>query len=142
MRTYRCSCSKLLSFALTASCPHCVDVKAAFPMSTNMSNKKRQPHTWVVDSGASVHCIGDASMLTTFYENHPPVHIKVADKRIVTAHAVGTAVVTMVDLQGRSHSITLHNVVYHPSFHTNLMSVRRLWRDNRIGAREPSPCTH
>ena len=104
-------------------------------MSTKCNKRKRRPDTWVVDSGASVHCIGDPSMLTTVYDKHPPVHIKVANNQIVTAHAVGTAVVTMVDTQGKSHSITLHNVVYHPSFHTNLMSVRRLWRDNRIGAK-------
>ena len=135
MRAYKCSYCPLLVFALAASCPQCVDCNTALPIHKDTTKKKRRPDTWVVDSGASVHCIGDASMLTTVYDNHPPVHIKVADNRIVTAHAVGTAVVTMVDLQGRSHSITLHNVVYHPSFHTNLMSVRKLWRDNRIGAK-------
>ena len=135
MKAYGCSYCRLLVFALASTCPHCVDGNVALPIHDTHTKKKRRPDTWVVDSGASVHCIGDASMLTTIYDNHPPVHIKVADNRIVTAHAVGTAEVTMVDLQGRSHSITLHNVVYHPSFHTNLMSVRKLWRDNRIGAK-------
>ena len=31
-----------------------------------------------------------------------------------------------------SHVITLHNVVYHPDFSENLLSVRRLWKDSRI----------
>ena len=40
----------------------------------------------------------------------------------------------MRDSNGKYYEVTLHNVVYHPLL-SNLMSVRRLWRDNHIAAR-------
>ena len=96
--------------------------------------RKRKRTTWTVDSGATVHCVGDRSLLTSEYSDHAPVNIKVADNRVITAHAVGTALIRMRDSNGKYHEVTLHNVVYHPLL-SNLMSVRRLWRDNHIAAR-------
>ena len=61
--------------------------------------------------------------------------IKVADNRTLSAQAVGTAILPLHDTHGRTHHITLHNVIYHPNFHTNLLSVRRLWLDNHIMCR-------
>ena len=82
-----------------------------------------------------MHCISDPSLLTSVYYKHPPVLIKVADNRTLHAHAVGTAILPLVDQHNRTHHVTLHNVIYHPNFHTNLVSVRRLWRDNHIMCR-------
>jgi len=100
-----------------------------------MSHSSRKRHQWVIDSGASVHCISDPSLMTSIYYKHPPVVIKVADNRTLHAHAVGTAILPLVDQHNRTHHVTLHNVIYHPNFHTNLISVRRLWRDNHIMCR-------
>ena len=61
--------------------------------------------------------------------------IKVADNRRLSAQAVGTAILPLHDTHGKTHHITLHNVIYHPNFHTNLLSVRRLWLDNHIMCR-------
>ena len=96
---------------------------------------KGKHHSWVIDSGASVHCISDPSLLTSVYYKHPPVIIKVADNRTLRAHAVGTAILPLLDLHSKTHHVTLHNVIYHPNFHTNLLSVRRLWLDNHIMCR-------
>lgn len=97
------------------------------------TKKKRRSH--VVDSGASVHCINDKSQFETIYEDHHPVHITVANKQVLTAEAVGTVKLFMRNHLGRVREITLHNVVYHPDFSDNLLSVHRLWKDNRISTK-------
>ena len=79
--------------------------------------------------------MNDFSLLTSVYTDHQPVTIRVADKRVLRAHAVGTVVTHLKDDKGRDHQITLHNVVYHPDFGCNLLSVRRLWRDNRLSTK-------
>ena len=114
--------------------PACPPACPVFASSTSDEKPKRNRTCWTVDSGATVHCVGDRSLLTSEYSNHTPVNIKVADNRVITAHAVGTSLIRMRDSNGKYHEVTLHNVVYHPQL-SNLMSVRRLWRDNRIAAR-------
>ena len=98
------------------------------------TNKSKRLN-WVIDSGASVHCTSDPSLLTSIYYKHPPVIIKVADNRTLRAQAVGTALLPLIDLHNKTHHVTLHNVIYHPNFHTNLLSVRRLWLDNHMMCR-------
>ena len=51
------------------------------------------------------------------------------------SHAVGDVTVRMMDESGKLSEVTLHNVVYHPHFKDNLLSVHRLWKDSRIGVR-------
>ena len=129
-----CSLSSLLLIVSTAvgnsPCPCCVPAVLDSPKS-----KRKTKYEWIVDSGATVHCVNDISMLTSVYTNHAPVHIRVADRRVIRAHAVGSAVTTLIDRKGHSHQVTLHNVVFHPSFSNNLLSVRRLWRDNRLSTK-------
>ena len=52
--------------------------------------KRKASYEWIIDSGATVHCVNDFSLLTSVYTDHDPVHIKVADKRVIRASAVGT----------------------------------------------------
>jgi hypothetical protein len=94
-----------------SACPVCVPAKVTKP-----PRKRRSTYSWVVDSGATIHCVNDFSLLTSVYADHDPINIKVADKRTLRAHAIGTAVVNMIDDKGKTHQITLHNVVYHPDF--------------------------
>ena len=115
----------------TITCAQCLHLPKIHIPKSHESHRHRHS-SWVVDSGASVHCVSDPSMLTSVYYKHPPVMIKVADNRTLHAHAVGTAILPLLDDHNRTHYITLHNVIYHPSFHANLISVRRLWKDNRI----------
>ena len=123
-------CKDLRMILLSALTPMCARCMSLAPH--RMSSLKRKPKYWVIDSGASVHCVSDPSLLTSVYYKHPPVLIKVADNRTLHAHAVGTAVLPLLDNRGKTHLVTLHNVIYHPNFHTNLVSVRRLWQDNNI----------
>ena len=103
--------------------------------------RRKTSTRWVVDSGATIHCTGHRSMLDEEYANHPPVRIKVADNRIVNCCVVGSCTMYLKDTNGHKHAIVLHNVVYHPSFgDTNLLSVRRLWKHNRISAHFASSC--
>jgi len=140
MRGYKCgdysllfTLAGILHNGFNAACPECVDVSIDGPFKNKY--KTRKLHEWIVDSGATVHCVNDFSLLTSVYTDNDPVLIKVADKRVLRASAVGTAVVKMTDTNGNEHDVTLHNVVYHPSFGSNLLSVRRMWRDNRMSCK-------
>ena len=125
-----CRCLRMILLVRTTPlCVQCMSLSQhRFPSNT----RKRKPCLWVVDSGASVHCVSNPSLLASVYYKHPPVVIKVADNRTLRAHAVGTSILPLVDDHGKTHLVTLHNVIYHPNFHTNLISVRRLWQDNHI----------
>ena len=119
---YLCRHSSLFFTRSTAvghhACPVCKP--AVMKITSHKHNPTRlncsKPTTWVVDSGATVHCVNDLKLLTSVYTNSKSVYIKVADKRVLEAQAVGTSIVSMVDDHGRRHQVTLHNVVYHPSF--------------------------
>ena len=63
--------------------------------------------TWVVDSGATIHCVNDLSCITRIYENYQPVRIKVANNETLTATVVGECEVSLRDTTGRNHTITL-----------------------------------
>ena len=98
--------------------------------------QRRQLHTnYVVDSGATLHCINDISLFDSIDHDHPPVKLRVANGKILVAHAVGTVKLKLQQPDGSITEVLLHNVVFHPDFSHNLLSVRRLWRDNRIKTR-------
>ena len=106
--------------------------------STRYSSKKR----YCIDSGATVHCINDASLFASTYDDHPPVKITVAKKgEFMIAKAVGTVNLHLKTITGQARTVVLHNVVYHPGFKENLLSVDRLWRDSRIACSFDSGCT-
>ena len=87
---------------------------------------------FVVDSGATLHCINDFNLFDSIDRSHPPVRLRVANGKTLVAHAVGTVKMKLQREDGTNKEILLHNVVYHPQFSHNLLSVRRLWRDSRI----------
>ena len=93
---------------------------------------KRKRKRLTVDSGASVHCINDKSLFEHTYDDHPPVNVYVANKQKLTAMAVGTVRIHLTSTKGKSTDYVLHNVVYHPDFSENLISVHRLWKDSRL----------
>ena len=126
-------CRSLRLIMMTSSAPSCARCMSLRPH--RMRRDVDKCYSWVIDSGASVHCVSDPSLLASVYYKHHPVLIKVADNRTLQAHAVGTAILPLVDQHHKTHNITLHNVIYHPNFHTNLLSVRRLWSDNHIMCR-------
>ena len=136
-----CRCLKLLfCLANVVSCPACLPMPTATDdhakaFISKLKSAARSTADWIVDSGATVHCVSDINLMSSIYTDHKPVKVVVANKQTITSHAVGTAVIAATDTHGRTHQIVLHNVIYHPSFHVNLISVSRLWHDNRIKTR-------
>ena len=77
-------------------------------------------------------CNNDPGLFETVYTDHPPIRITVANKQVLIAKAVGTVCLRLRNQRGAVCEHVIHNVVYHPNFHENLLSVRRLWKDNRL----------
>ena len=113
-------------------CPKCM------PSSVNSSSSPKLPVTgnskgkWLVDSGASVHCVNDKSMLTSIYKDRYRTTIQTADKSKIKVLAVGSCEITLIDIHNRPHTYTLHNVMYHPSFPINLLSSASLIKHNCV----------
>ena len=98
--------------------------------------KRRRSHaTFIVDSGASLHCINDINLFDSIDRSHRPVRLRVANGKILVSHAVGTVKINLQRRDGTTQPVLIHNVVYHPEFPNNLLSVRRMWKDNGLKAR-------
>ena len=89
------------------------------------------PQSIIVDSGATIHCINDLSLFTDINLSKQ-VKLTVADNRTNTYFGVGIVSLPMKAADGSIHNTILHNCVYTPNFEHSLISVRRLWKDNRI----------
>ena len=85
----------------------------------------------IVDSGATIHCIKDRSLFTHL-DTDTSVRIRVANNQVLCSEGVGTCAVRLVNTQGQAHTVVLQNCVYSPFFSDNLISTRRLWKDNKI----------
>ena len=116
------------------TCPSCPPsiMKVAGDSSPRQSrsSKKRRSRS-VVDSGATIHCIRDRSLFSHL-DTSKSVRIRVADNRVINSEGVGTCAINLKSSNGETHTIILHNCVYSPLFSDNLISTRRLWRDNKI----------
>ena len=121
----------LLSLCVfTSSSPH-----IACPVSPSRAiNNKRKPR-YTVDSGATIHCINDPSLFTTSHTPSRSIVVSTANGQRITATLVGDVDIQLLDQDGCLRTITLHNCVYSPHFQSNLISVRRLWKDSRIKTR-------
>ena len=86
---------------------------------------------WTVDSGATVHTTNNFNVFTHFYEDQVPIHLQVADNRLITVNKIGNASINIYDETGNKRQIVLHNVCYHPKL-SNLLSVRRLRTDSNL----------
>lgn len=89
--------------------------------SASMSNDKG----WYVDSGASMHLTMHREWL---YDEIPPLidTIKVADDKKLTVKACGKVKLQVVNRNGKSEMIEVHNVLYVPELATNLLSVSQI----------------
>ena len=97
-------------------------------------------NTFLVDSGASVHCCSKAELFTRFTEHQPNKRVKVASGAFVAVHAIGDIELTLPDQNGKLRKITLHGVFYCPDLKVDLVSTKRLWRDNKIKTSLHSTC--
>ena len=118
----------------TGNCA-CFAANMTFDKLSNRDKQRKQHTPFVVDSGATLHCINDISLFDSIDQNHPKIKLRVANGKVIEAQAVGTVKLRIAAEDGTTAELLLHNVVYHPSFSHNLLSVRRLWRDNRVKTR-------
>ena len=132
------ACSFLYGAMLFANaCPKCDPmVHLAYDVSPKLPQDKRKPRTptkFTVDSGATIHCITDISLFTSI-DRSVHVKIRVANNKLAYGSGLGTVALPLTNRKGITETIVLHNCVYCPQFSGNLISVRRLWKDNRISS--------
>ena len=82
-------------------------------------------HDWVFDTGASSHMAGDAGMLSSTYPSFS--RIVVGNGASLPVHCAGPST-----LSTSSSPLHLHDVLVSPSLIKNLVSVRKLTRDNQV----------
>ena len=71
--------------------------------------KRCKTHTpYVVDSGATLHCINDISLFDSIDHHHPKVKLRVANGKVLEARAVGTVKLRLVAEDGSTTEILLH----------------------------------
>lgn len=93
-----------------------------FVMNSHASNMNgKNPNLWILDTGATDHFTFNFDSFTQ-YKNIVPIHVSLPNGSQVVASISGTIVI--------SPSLTLHNVLYIPSFHVNLISVAKLIDSN------------
>ena len=81
---------------------------------------------WILDTGATYHISFDKTAFLTC-TNIIHVHVNLPDGSHITASMSGSVIV--------SPSLTLHNVLYMPNFHVNLISIAKFVNSNNCSVR-------
>ena len=76
--------------------------------------------SWIIDSGASSHMTGTSSLLSSYHPTPSHPLVTIADGRPCPVQGRGTTRVTS--------SLSLHQILYVPSFHVNLLSISAITR--------------
>ena len=92
-------------------------------------------HNFCPDSGAYKHFVNNINLFHTIHTRAPNIRARVANGEHIKILAVGDVDLPMFDSDGKRHVIQLKNALFAPSFHTNLISIRSLWKDSRIKTR-------
>jgi len=105
-------------------------VSVASPEVLNMANSvddvDDQFASFLLDSGAAAHCCFEKARFKAIRYGHFGC-VKVANGTLVPIMACGD-----VDVDIGGQVITLKNVMYVPDLKFNVISVKKLWKDNRI----------
>ena len=118
------------------------DFVFAFAGSTKKSSKhRRKSAKWLHDSGASVHCINDISLFHSIQMRNPKhMDIQVANNKSVAIEAIGSVLLQVRNQYGNLEQHLLQNVCYCPTFGRNILSVSRLWHENRLKTKFGKHC--
>ncbi|KAI5413875.1 hypothetical protein KIW84_058131 [Lathyrus oleraceus] len=93
-----------------------------FVMNSHASSVNgKNPNLWILDTDATNHFSFNFSSFVE-YKNIVPIPVSLPDGSQVVASVSGTVAI--------SPSLTLHNVLYIPSFHVNLISIAKLVDSN------------
>ena len=85
-------------------------------------NVRQENHTtWIVDSGASDHMIGNLMVFHEYTPCHNNSSVRIADGTLSRVFGTGSVII--------SKDITLHSVLYVPKLDCNLLSISRLTQD-------------
>ena len=87
-----------------------------FDDGSDREKRRDRVSNFVIDSGATIHCINDISLFNEIYDDHPGIGLKVANGEPMHSHAVGNVKLKLERADGTYSEILIHNVVYHPSF--------------------------
>ena len=90
--------------------------------------QKFNKHTWIADSGATVHMCNDIDGMFDLEDAN--ITISVGDGRKMTTMKVGKYRGTIIDAEGRKTKITLTNVSYVPELMVNLFSLTAVMEKN------------
>ncbi|KAI5392585.1 hypothetical protein KIW84_077110 [Lathyrus oleraceus] len=81
----------------------------------------KNPHLWILDTGATDHISFEITLFISC-KTIIPVHVSLPDGSQVTASMSSSVVL--------SPALVLHNVLYIPNFHVNLLSIAKLVSSN------------
>ena len=128
-RTVQSLLYTLFNLSITAA----LQVDKCFATPTYDSEVSGTPNgfDFILDSGASRHFCNDLSRMHNI-QNAFGQYVKVANGKRIRIEKVGDMHVVMYNQYGERISIVLKNVAYVPSFSHSLVSIRKLWKDNRI----------
>lgn len=76
---------------------------------------------WILDGGATDHYVSDINMMTNIRTLTTPRTIITANSTS-SSNTIGTVIIDI----SPDHQLTLHDVLYLPDFHVNLISVRKI----------------
>ena len=160
-------CSLLLAASCSRACPKCSHVSESirrpdvwsndakskkgrvngkdFTFSLAGSTKKpskarRKSAKWLHDSGSTVHCINDKSLFYSIEDRNPGISLTVANNKQVGIEAIGSVLLQVRNQHGVLEQHLLQNVCYCPSFGRNILSVSRLWHENRLKTKFGGKC--
>ncbi|KAL2241232.1 UNVERIFIED_CONTAM: Retrovirus-related Pol polyprotein from transposon RE1 [Sesamum indicum] len=97
---------------------HYAQFDEAAGMASNTTSNKHVSGSWIIDTGATRHMCGDATLLDSLAPIHPTPIISLPDGNTTDATHTGTVKL--------SHNIILEHVLHIPSFQHNLLSVSQL----------------
>jgi len=95
------------------------------------TSRTKYDYKWIVDSGATKSCCNDLSKFKSI-DRSKQIPVKTYGGGIIFAQGIGTVEITVCTNSGDERKILLRNVLYCPDAPCNLISTRRLWKDNKI----------
>ena len=105
------------------------------------STKKRAKSSrWLHDSGASTHCCNDITRFHSITDANPNISLRVANNNTVSVKLIGTIVLELENQFGVLEKVLITNVCYTPGFQHNILSVSRLWHENRLKTKFGRQC--
>lgn len=89
-------------------------------------NKKRG---WIIDSGATKHVAHNKDFFAELNESYKS-SVELANGETANVHGIGTGILTFVNERGNIHKAKVTDVLYAPKLVGNVLSVRRLAKNN------------